>query len=78
MNSVFPSPPARLLLHYGSFAVLCQSALLLLWIRSTDPSVTAEVLRHRFLPLLEYPLMSIALLLGGALLIDWVLWKETR
>lgn len=76
MNPSFPSLPARLLLHYGLFAILCQCALLLLNCLCCDPSISPEVLRHRVLPLLEYPLMSLTLLLSGSLLIDWLRWKE--
>ena len=61
------------LLCYGTYAVLCQLVLLTLWILSTDPSVCPEVVAHRFVPLLEYPIMSIALLLSGALLIDYAM-----
>lgn len=62
---------ARLCLHYGFFAVMCQSAMILLCVLCEDPSVETALLRYRYLPYLEYPLMSLTLLIGGALLIDW-------
>lgn len=70
------SKPAKLLLHYGFFAVLCQSVMILFCILCEDSSVSDEVLRYRYVPYLEYPLMSLSILIGGALLIDWVIPKQ--
>ena len=74
-KSPIPIPFSRyatLCLHHGFFAVLCQCAMILLCVLCEDGNVATELLRYRYLPYLEYPLMSLALLIGGSLLIDWV------
>ena len=73
MHISLPSSLSFRLLHYGSFAVLCQLVALSFLILTAEPSVTLPVLAHKFVPLLEYPLMSLSLLLSGALLIDYAL-----
>lgn len=73
-NKSLPIPISRyakLCLHYGIFAVLSQCVMILLCVLCEDESVATELLRYRYLPYLEYPLMSLALLVGGSLLIDW-------
>ncbi|MBR2293154.1 MAG: hypothetical protein IKA44_02445 [Clostridia bacterium] len=69
------SIPSRLCLVFGLFAILCQLCFLYLWISIESPTVSADVLAHTFAPLLEYPLMSLTLLLGGTLLIEYILRK---
>ena len=64
--------PALLLLHFGTYAVLCQLTGILLLVCLSPDTVSTEVLRHTVTPYLEYPLMSLALILGGSLLLDWV------
>ncbi len=71
----FVSIPSRLCLVFGLFAILCQLCFLYLWISIESPTVSADVLAHTFAPLLEYPLMSLTLLLGGTLLIEYILRK---
>ncbi len=61
---------------YGFFAVLCQLFLILLQVLAEDPSVSHGVLTHRYLPYLEYPLMSVTLLLCGAYLLEYIQQKE--
>lgn len=61
---------ARLFLVYGLFSVLCLLSLLWLHMLTEPPSVSLAVVAHRYVPLLEYPLMSLALTLGGGLLLD--------
>ncbi len=64
---------AFLLLIYGLFAVLCQVAFLFVWVESKSILLTADILSHRYASFLEYPLMSILLLFGGALLFQHAL-----
>ena len=64
------------LLVYGIYAVLCQTVALFLLILSADSSISLSVIAHRYLPLFEYPLMSLALLLSGALLIDYTILTQ--
>ncbi len=64
--------PAFLLLSYGLFAVLCQSVFLLFLCLNEPSNISADVLMHRYLPLLEYPLTSLCLLLGGGILIQYI------
>ena len=61
---------AFMLLCHGLYAVLCQSALLFTFVSFFAPSLPPDVLLHRYAPFLEYPLMSLLLVLGGALLIQ--------
>ncbi|MBQ9086528.1 MAG: hypothetical protein IJY47_05020 [Clostridia bacterium] len=77
MNHLLPSSVSLRLLYYGSFAILCQITLIFLLIVSTDPSVSPQVICHEYAPYLEYVLMDLALLLGGALLIDYVILRDT-
>ena len=63
-------PPSKLILIYGFFAVLCQLTFLYLFCVDAAPTTSADVLRHVYIPLLEYPFLSILLLLGGTRLID--------
>ena len=57
------------LLIYGLFTVLCQSAFLFVWVESQSDALPADVLLHRYASFLEYPLMSLLLIVGGALLV---------
>ncbi|MBE6546730.1 MAG: hypothetical protein E7668_04745 [Ruminococcaceae bacterium] len=68
---------ALLCLTYGLYAILCQLCLILLHALQADPTVSADVLRHVFLPYLEYPLMSLTVLLGGTVLLELVAKQET-
>ena len=64
------SPPSKQLLIYGFFAVLCQLTFLYLFCLDTSVGTSADVLRHVYIPLLEYPFLSLLLLIGGTRLID--------
>lgn len=66
-----------LCLTYGMYAVLCQLALIYLHAVHITPHVSADVLRHIFLPYLEYPLMSITVLFVGALLFEIAVNRES-
>ena len=63
-----------LFLTHGAYAVLCQLTLILLTVMHQAAALSAPVLRHTYLPWLEYPLASLTLLIGGSLL----LWLEGR
>ena len=63
---------SRLLLSFGTYAVLCQITFIFLYVRTAPDSLSPDVLRHTVLPWLEYPLTALVLVLGGALLLDWV------
>ena len=76
MHIRLPSSLSYRLLHYGIYAALCQLVLLSLWVLVSDPSVSPDVIAHRFIPLLEYPIMSVTLLLSGALLIDYAMLSQ--
>ncbi|MBQ8331813.1 MAG: hypothetical protein IJX94_04880 [Clostridia bacterium] len=69
------SKPSRICLIYGLYAILFQLSILFLFMLTEQSTVSADVLLHIYLPLLEYPLMSLTLLLGGCLLIDYILKK---
>ena len=52
----------------GLFSVLCQLCFLLLMIEIESLTLTGDILFHRYFSYVEYPLTSLILLLGGALL----------
>ncbi len=66
------SRPSYLLLLFGTYAVLCQLTFILLSVRTAPETVSLDVLRHRVIPWLEYPLMSLTLIFGGGALLEWV------
>ena len=70
------SRPAYLLLLHGLFAVICQMAFLYLYINLQAELLPRALLSHLFAPWLEYPLCSLALLFGGAYLLEWVQKNE--
>ncbi len=55
---------------FGTYAVLCQIVFILLYVCTAPKSLSTDVLRHTVLPWLEYPLTSLALVFGGACLLD--------
>ena len=65
-----------LLLTYGFFSVLCQVVAILFSVLEFSAKISAQALCLRFAPHLEYPLMSLTLLLGGALLLELLHHKE--
>ncbi len=77
-NRRFPGSHALLCLTYGLYAVLCQLSLIYLHAVHIKPIVSADVLRHVFLPYLEYPLMSITVLFIGALLFEIAVNRESE
>jgi|GEM_PF-6769995 len=70
------SRPSLLLLRYGLFAVLAQLSLMLVYIDTLAVTLPPDLLSYYFAPWLEYPLTTIAILLGGAYFIDWIQKNE--
>ena len=59
---------AKKCLVYGLFAVICNLVgILFLTKISSSP---AYILSHKFAPFLEYPLMTVVILVAGAMLFD--------
>lgn len=61
---------------YGSFAVFSQLIFMILHINILMSSHNFEMVKYICVPYLEYPLISIVLVLGGALLFDYIKLKE--
>lgn len=61
-------------LIYGFFAVICNLSAILFLVKCDD--APAYILAHRFAPFLEYPLMSIAILIAGAMIMDYFYYAE--
>ena len=70
------SRPARLLLLYGVFAVLAQLCFILLYVEFQSDLLSPSLLRHYYLPWLEYPLCALSLTIGGALFLDYIQKNE--
>ena len=64
------SRPARRLLLYGLYAVLCQLAMIWLHTLAYAECVSGALLAHRFVPMLEHSLMSLAILAIGIYLVE--------
>ena len=62
-------------LHYGLFAVLCQLIFMMLSIDLSLASHSMELVRYTYVPYLEYPIVSVTLIIGGAFLIDYITIK---
>ena len=62
------SPLSQKSLIYGLFAVICNLVAILFLTRSTDSP--AYILSHKFAPFLEYPIMTVVILVAGAMLFD--------
>lgn len=63
-------------LTHGVFASLCHAVGVFLTVRLSGIS-HGELLFHRYFPLLEHSLMSFVLTLAGAILIEYVVAKES-
>ena len=70
-----PCKISFLLILFGSFAVLCQLIFIVLHIDIFHPLASPSVLLHSYAHVIQYPLASLALAIGGALLIDYVLLR---
>lgn len=66
------SRSARLLLHYGLFAVLANLCFILLYVESQSLLYPTGLLRYYYAPWLEYPLCALSLVFVGAYLLDWI------
>lgn len=70
------SRPSLLLLSYGLFAVLAELLFILLYIDLQSAILPPSLIAHLCAPWLEYPLCSLALLTGGAYLIEYIQKNE--
>ncbi|MBO5938220.1 MAG: hypothetical protein J6Q82_01815 [Clostridia bacterium] len=70
------SRPARLLLFYGMFAVLSELCFILLYVEIQSHLLPPALLRHFYLPWLEYPLCALSLIFGGAYFLDYIQKNE--
>ena len=70
------SRPARLLLHYGLFAVLTELLFIILYVDLQSQALPLSLISHLCAPWLEYPLCALALLFSGAYLIDYIQKNE--
>ena len=61
-------------LIYGFFAVICNLSAILFSVKCDD--APAYILAHRFAPFLEYPIMSITILIAGAMIMDRFCYAE--
>ena len=71
----FPCKISFYLLLFGIFAVLCQLVLIILHMNFFHPTASPSVLLHTYAHFLQYPLASLTLSIGGALLIDYSLLR---
>ena len=69
-TKILSSSLSQKCLIYGFFAVICNLTAILL-MTQTDAS-PAYILAHRFAPLLEYPVMTVVILVAGAMLFDCI------
>lgn len=67
---------SKMLLMYVFYAVLCQLTLLMLLMLCEASGTPASLLFHRYFYLLEYPLTCLVLLIGGALLWEYILLND--
>lgn len=65
------SRPARLLLHYGLFAVLCH-ATAILFMALTSELGSPILYFYRFFPMLEHSLMSFVIIIFGTVGIEYI------
>lgn len=60
-------------LTYGFFAIFSQLVFLILAVDITLSERGPYIARYIYLSCLEYPLLSLALIIGGALLFDYII-----
>lgn len=63
---------------YGFYVLLCQMVFILLFFLDDARTLSYTTLLHTYLPIWESPLMSFTLLIGGALLYDYIVLTETK
>ena len=71
-NLIFPCVLSQKFIIYGSFSVLCQLLFIMLSANIALMSHSHEFVRYIHMTYLEYPLASLALIIGGGALIDYV------
>ena len=69
-NVIIPCPLSRQIFIYGLFAILSQLTFLYLSASIFLYDHSRVMLGYIYTPYLEYPILSIAILLGGCLIID--------
>ena len=65
------SKPSKLLLHYGSFAVICHICAIAL-LASTLYTPDAVIFQHRIFPMLEHSFMSLSIIFTGVLGVEYI------
>ena len=71
-----PSKYSLYMMVFGVFSVLCQLLFIVLHIDISHPTASPSVLLHAYANYIEYPLASLSLSIGGALLIDYVILRS--
>ena len=71
-NITIPCSLSRQIFIYGLFAILCQVTFLYLHASIFLHNHSPAMLEYIYTPYLEYPLLSIAVLFGGGLIIDLI------
>lgn len=77
MNIFTFSKPSALVLIYGLYSVLCHSVFVLFGALSSGAS-SSQALAIKYAPMLEHSVMSLVLVIGGALLIEITITKDMR
>lgn len=65
-------PIAQRWLIYSFFAIFCQLVSIFLFLSLKVAFMPYSVLRHFYAPWLEYPLLSLSLTIGGAVLFTYL------
>ena len=79
MKKAFTEIPCKLsgkIFIYGFFTVLCQLSFLYLSANIFLSENSPQMLRYIYIPYLEYPLACVAIIIGGALLVDWIFIRD--
>lgn len=71
-----PCSLSKSFMSYGLFSVFSQLVFIILNVNIMLGQTSSEVVTYINLPYLEYPLASLALVIGGALLFDYVTMKD--
>ena len=71
-RTIIPCSLSVRFMIYGFFTILCQLAFLVLCINITIIERGPHIARYIYLPCIEYPIVSLALIIGGALLFDYI------
>ena len=71
-TTVIPCPLSRSFMIYGAFTVFCQLVFIVLNINIRLLYDSPALVRYIYVPWLEYPILSLALILAGACLFDYI------